>query len=233
MKNKKLIYILIGIILLIGITIVLINSNKDDNKKDYEEFIFYTNDELNEIKEVKNGYEITLNNYYALKLNEYMDDLEEYKNIKINGFKLDNMESTLYVENLTRTANCIEDKKYPKIILNDIVIEEFSNEACYLVFPGEIFVIEEKYLGILYYNHENLENTLVIYNNKGIREYIRDITDIALEEFTFEDYEEDDPNYYINKYKLVKRNGKIDDVLVKNETEQFCDMINGIGICNE
>lgn len=237
MKNKKLIYILSGVIIVLLLTtlvVILFSDIKNENKeKDYEDFLFFTNDELNEVKEVKNGYEITIKNYYAIELYDYINDDEVYKNITINGFSLDNIKSTLYIENLTRTANCIQDEKYPKIVLNDTVIEEFTNEACYLVFPGKIFIIEEKYLGILYYINENMENTLVIYNNKGEREYIRDVISFDSDNFKFTDYEENDPNYYINEYKLVKRNGKIEDVLIKNGTEQFCDMINAIGICEE
>lgn len=232
MKKNKLIYIVSGVIIVILLIDIIISVNKN-SKTDYEEFIFYTNDVLNDIKEVDNGYEITLKNYYPLKLYDYIDDEEVYKNITINGFTLDNIKSTLYIENLTRTASCVQDKKYPKIVLNDITIEEFNNEACYLVFPAEIFIIEEKYLGILYYINENMENTIVIYNKEGKREYTRDIVDFDLKTFTFKDYEDDDPNYYINEYKLIKRNNKIEDILLKEGREQFCDMMNGIGICEE
>lgn len=231
-KNIYLGIIIVIITLLIGIGIGYFLGNKKDTK-DYEEFTFFSNDVLNNVKEKTNGYEITINNYYPINLYDYIDDTETYKNIAMTGFKLNGIESTLKIENLSRTANCVADKIFPKIILNGTVIEEFSHEACYLVFPAKVFIIEEKYLGILYYVNENMEQTIIIYNSEGIREYERNIVDIDIENFTFKDYEENDPNYYINEYKLVKKNNKIDDILVDEGKEQFCDMMNGIGICEE
>ena len=231
-KNIFISVIVVLLTLFIGIYLGYLLGNKD-NKKDYEDFIFMTNDEVNSVKEVSNGYEITLNNRYEFNLYDYVDDIEEYKNININGFKLDGIESSLKIENLTRVANCTLDEIYPVITLNDKVLEEFLYEACYLIFPARIFIIEEKYIGILYYITENMEHTLVIYNKDGQKEYERDILEFNLETFTFKDYEEHDPNYYINEYKLVKRNNKVDDIMLKESKEQFCDMMNGIGVCEE
>ena len=231
-KNIFISVIVVLLTLFIGIYLGYLLGNKD-NKKDYEDFIFMTNDEVNSVKEVSNGYEITLNNRYELNLYDYVDDIEEYKNININGFKLDGIESSLKIENLTRVANCTLDEIYPVITLNGKVLEEFLYEACYLIFPARIFIIEEKYIGILYYITENMEHTLVIYNKDGQKEYERDILEFNLETFTFKDYEEHDPNYYINEYKLVKRNNKVDDIMLKESKEQFCDMMNGIGVCEE
>ena len=239
MKKKKITYIIgiLMIILLVGGLIYLLLSydNEEKESKDYEEFVFYTNDEINDVKKVNNGYEIKINNYYPIDIFSYIRDEEklDYIDITVSDFKLDNVDTTIKFEDFTISASCITDEKYSKITMNDILIEDFQFEECYLAYPGILYIIEEKYLGIIYFYNEASESTLVIYNNKGEKVYIRDIVGYDLENFKIKDYEEDDENYYINEYKLVKKDGQITDVLTKKRDESFCDMMNNIGKCEE
>lgn len=234
--KKNIAYIIIVILVIFitsGVTYLVVdnnNENKDIKENNKEEI-----NKKNVIEKKGKDYEITLNekeiNISETIIFDNIEEQVEYVNVNIFGFKLNNFISNLKIENLSNgNAACVFDNKKTSIILNDKTIDTIEYEGCYITHIIKIFIIAEKYIGILYQG-ESLSNSLSIYNINGKEIYSRQIIDIDTKSYNFTSYDENDEKFLINDYELIISNDTITDNLIKKGTKSYCDRVNDYGYC--
>lgn len=222
-KKNKILLIILMIIIITIIILITINFNTLRYKPFETEYNVVENIVTNknhDYKLVLNEHSFSPSNIVQFKNNERL----YYANITTEEIIINGEKIIIKVENIASNASCVNENKPLNVGINDKILLSFEYEGCYIINIEEVFIINNKYIGIMY-RGEALGATVEIYNTDGEKLYTRFVMEFDTSNYTFKAYDENDEEFIINDYKLVHKGDEIIDSLVQIGKKSYCDMM--------